>query len=115
MEASYASLLVEINRTRESLNTASILDHATTGRMVWPPPLYQPLLVGLFVGLVIAMGLAMLIDQLDDRLHRPEDLVAISGSGPLAVVGRIGTRNWALGTQASHLATRYAERSAGAE
>ncbi len=115
LEASYASLLVEINRTRESLNTASILDHATTGRMVWPPPLYQPLLVGLFVGLVIAMGLAMLIDQLDDRLHRPEDLVAISGSGPLAVVGRIGTRNWALGTQASHLATRYAERSAGAE
>ncbi len=89
METSYANLLVEINRTRSSMNTASILDNATPGAATGAIPLTRALPFGLAIGLGLAVGLIFLLDLLDDSLRGPADAAARAGQPPLASVGRV--------------------------
>jgi Mrp family chromosome partitioning ATPase/capsular polysaccharide biosynthesis protein len=93
LEASYANLLVEINRTRSSMNTASILDNATPGASTRVSPLSRDLLYGLATGLGLAISLVILLELLDNTIRGPEDVEAISGTAPLAMVGRFRSRN----------------------
>src|SRR5262249_16884665 len=86
MESSYASLLVEINRARSVMNTASILDSATPAVPIGAIPLTRALLFGLASGLSLGAGLALLLEWLDHTVRRPDDIAAISDTPPLAVV-----------------------------
>ncbi len=90
LESSYASLLVEVNRARGSLNTAAILDNATPGEPTGALPMGRALAFGLLAGLAAAVGLAYLLESLDDRIRQPEEVVAMDGRAPLAVVGHLG-------------------------
>lgn len=115
LEGSYSTLLVEINRTRTSLNTASILDDASPAVTKPPPPRWRSLLSGLAAGLAAAAALAFALEQLGNRARTPEDVAAVAGTGPLAVVGRISARKWPKAARDSRLATVHAPQSAGAE
>ncbi|MBI4492337.1 MAG: hypothetical protein HY690_06045, partial [Chloroflexi bacterium] len=92
-EASYANLLVEINRIRGGLDTAAILDNATPGAPAGDLPLQMALLLGLFGGLGVAVGVAFGLEYLGDALQGPEEVVAVCGSAPFAAVSHIGSRS----------------------
>lgn len=115
LETSRVNLLVEINRARSAIDTASILDNAAPARAAGPVTLSQALLIGLLGGLALAVALARFIEEIDDRLRTPLDVGAATGSGPLATVGRIGTRNWPAPLRESRLVTLHAPRSGTAE
>jgi Mrp family chromosome partitioning ATPase len=89
METSYASLLVEINRTRSSTNTASILDNATPGVATGATPLSRALPFGLAIGVGLATGLIFLLERFEDTLRTPSQVTAVVGQPPLTVVGRV--------------------------
>ncbi len=89
METSYANLLVEINRARSSMNTASILDSATPGVATGTMPLSRALPFGLAIGVGLAIGLTFLLERFDDAIRTPAQVAAVAGQPPLAVVGRV--------------------------
>jgi Mrp family chromosome partitioning ATPase/capsular polysaccharide biosynthesis protein len=89
MESSYANLLVEINRTRSSMNTASILDNATPGVATGAMPLSRALPFGLVIGIGLAIGLTLLLERFDDTLRGAADVTALTGQPPIASVGRV--------------------------
>jgi Mrp family chromosome partitioning ATPase/capsular polysaccharide biosynthesis protein len=93
LESSYTSLLIEINRARSAMSTASILDNATPAIPIGAVPLVRALLFGLLSGLALGAGLALLLQRLDNMIRRPEDVVAGAGTPPLAVVGRMPARD----------------------
>jgi Mrp family chromosome partitioning ATPase/capsular polysaccharide biosynthesis protein len=89
METNYANLMIEISRTRSSMNTASILDHATLGAPTGVVPLSRALPFGLAAGLGVAVGLILLLDRFDDGIRGPADIVRATGRPPVAIVGRV--------------------------
>ncbi len=116
LETSYTNALVEINRARSSLDTATVLDNATPGQSVGILPLSQALILGTVVGLVAGAGLSLLIEWLVGAIHGPEEVAAVSGAAPLAAVGRIGARKHVPGQLIdSRLVVVTAPRSASAE
>lgn len=115
LESSYANLLVEINRARSELNTASILDTASPATPAGTPGRAQLVLFGLVGGVCVAIALAMLLNDMDDTLRTPEDVATALGAAPLATIGRIGTRAWSEAARPTRLAVLHAPRSAGAE
>jgi Mrp family chromosome partitioning ATPase/capsular polysaccharide biosynthesis protein len=92
LESSYANLLVEINRARSGVNTASILDRATPAVRVEALPVARSLGFGLASGLGLGVALALLLGWLDDIVRHPDDVAAVVGAPPVAVVGRVGRR-----------------------
>lgn len=115
LESSYASLLVEINRARSSLNTAAILDNATPGQPAAPLPMSRALPLGLLVGLAAAVGLAYLLESLDDCIRGPDEVVAIDGRAPLAVIGHLEAARGQRASKTPRLVVLEEPRSAVAE
>jgi Mrp family chromosome partitioning ATPase/capsular polysaccharide biosynthesis protein len=115
LELSYSNLLVEINRARGSMDTASILDRAGPASSVGPGPLSQALTFGGLGGLAAAVALSLFFNSLDDRLRTPEDLTAATDSALLAVVGRVDPRKWDSVFQRSGLTTLVDPDSAPSE
>src|SRR5205085_2633484 len=91
LDTSRANLLVEINRARSSLDTASILDRASAARVVAPLSTSQALLIGLLLGTAAADVLALFLEQVSDLVRLPDDVEGVTGNGPLVTVGRVGT------------------------
>ena len=76
----------------------------------------QALILGTVIGLAVGAGIAVLLDHLIGAIHGPEEVAMVSGSAPLAAVGRIGARNTTTGQVIdSRLVTVTAPRSASAE
>ncbi|HLI27342.1 MAG TPA: hypothetical protein VKZ60_09740 [Chloroflexota bacterium] len=86
LEASHANLLVEINRARSSLNTASILDGASPAVRSSGLPLGRTLPFGFLSGVAIAVALVLGLARLDNRIRGPWDIQAGTGAPPLVCV-----------------------------
>jgi non-specific protein-tyrosine kinase len=116
LETSYTNALVEINRARSSLDTATILDNATPGLAVGILPLPQALLLGTVIGLAVGAGAALLLERMIGVINAPEEVAAVSGNAPLAAVGRIGSGKKVAGPGVdARLVVVTAPRSASAE
>jgi Mrp family chromosome partitioning ATPase/capsular polysaccharide biosynthesis protein len=112
LESSYANLLIEINRARSAMSTASILDNATPAIRIGAVPLTRALLFGLASGLALGAGLALLLQRLDTVIRGPADVAASAGTPPLAVVGRMPARDR---TDPAHPGILHSGNGPGAE
>ena len=92
LQSSRANLLIESNRMRSSLRTASIMDNASPGQVAGTSRSLA-LLTGLLGGLATGVVLAVLLDRLEDRVRTPGDVVSAGGDAPLVLVETLGARN----------------------
>lgn len=86
LESSHANLLVEINRARSSMNTASILDDASPAVRISGLPLSRTLPFGFASGLGIAVAVILGLVRLDNRIRGPWDVKTVTGAPPLVQV-----------------------------